>query len=154
MEEQIRVLKTASCVTVSGRSKIEYTIGCDHSKTIYLRIAGNTGRGIFSRAWIPITQFVPFLTKEEVVTAKMMRSAFDGMSVNTLGFIIAALIREGFLKGSDTEKHKYLPLKPSEFHTRLHAFTDNGLSMPGKGTKGTGVAVTQSEDETSGNIHG
>ena len=39
----IRVLKTASCKSVTAKAKLTYKIGCTPDSKIYLRIAENAG---------------------------------------------------------------------------------------------------------------
>ena len=48
----MRVLKTSSCKTLSGKSTLTYQIGCLPDSTVHLRIAKNTGGGFFSHTII------------------------------------------------------------------------------------------------------
>jgi hypothetical protein len=49
----MRVLKTATCKTLSGKSTLTYQIGCTPESIIHLRISKNSGGGFFSDEWIP-----------------------------------------------------------------------------------------------------
>jgi hypothetical protein len=48
----MKVLKTATCKTLSGKSTLTYQIGCSPESIIHLHIAKNTGAGFFSDEWV------------------------------------------------------------------------------------------------------
>ena len=48
----MRVLKTATCKTLSGKSTLTYQIGAMPDSTVHLRISKNSGKGYFSNEWI------------------------------------------------------------------------------------------------------
>lgn len=134
--EEIRILKTATCSSLSGRSTLTYEIGCDKNKAIYLRIAENTGSGIFSKDWIPLAQLDPLLSSEEKpITSGMLRSLFQSKSINTIGFVMAALIAEGLLKVSDERLRTYERIDPAKFKKDIQALMDAPLPVAEKPTK-------------------
>ena len=47
-----RILKTATCPTVSDASNLTYEIGCNDKSEIHFRISGNTGGGMFGDEWV------------------------------------------------------------------------------------------------------
>ena len=47
-DKPMRVLKTSSCKTLSGKSTLTYQIGCNPDSIIHLRISRNDGGGFFS----------------------------------------------------------------------------------------------------------
>ncbi len=56
----IRIIKTASCPSLSGKSRLTYEIACsdntvDGQSEIALRVSTNTGGGFFSDEWLPLT---------------------------------------------------------------------------------------------------
>ena len=50
---EVRVLRTATCPSLSGKSKLTYELGFDDKAGVQLRIAKNSGKGMFSAAWVP-----------------------------------------------------------------------------------------------------
>jgi len=50
----MKVLKTDTCKTLSGKSTLTYQIGVDPDSVIHLRIAGNIGGGFFSDEWLGV----------------------------------------------------------------------------------------------------
>jgi hypothetical protein len=48
----MRVLKTATCKTLSSKSTLTYQIGCLPDSSIHLRISDNSAAGCYSREWV------------------------------------------------------------------------------------------------------
>ncbi|MGB5306831.1 MAG: hypothetical protein WBO57_11375 [Gammaproteobacteria bacterium] len=49
---EMRVLKTANCKSITGKSTLTYQIGCTPESVVHLRIAKNDGGGFFSDEWV------------------------------------------------------------------------------------------------------
>ena len=45
---EVRVLRAATCSSLSGKSTLTYELGCDGAAALQLRIAKNSGKGMFS----------------------------------------------------------------------------------------------------------
>ena len=60
---EMRVLKTATCKTLSGKSTLTYQIGVTPDKQIHLHIAKNSGGGFFSDEWISFDAVLDELEK-------------------------------------------------------------------------------------------
>ena len=54
-ESTIRILKTGSCQTVSGKSTLTYQIGCNGGGDILMRIYANTAAGFVNPEWVSLT---------------------------------------------------------------------------------------------------
>jgi len=98
----IRILKTASCPSLSGKSRLTYEIACsdnvDDQSEIALRIATNTGGGFFSDEWLPLTaveKIVSGSAAKKGLTSTTLHPLFKGKSINTAGFLLAVLKAEG-----------------------------------------------------------
>jgi len=50
--ENIRVLKTDTCSTITNKGKLTYQLGCSPKEELFIRIIENTGGGFFSKEWI------------------------------------------------------------------------------------------------------
>ena len=59
----IRVLKIASCPSLSGRSSLTYHLGISPDSDIKLRVFANSGGGFFSREWISLKAIQQILEK-------------------------------------------------------------------------------------------
>ena len=128
MSGEIKVLKAnCKCLSLSGRSTLTYQIGCSADRTIHLCITGNTGAGIYSKDWIGLSQI-----DDTPITAKKLREIFKGKSVNTVSFLIAALIAEGLLKVSEGSLRSYE--RVPEYQNILNSYIDAD-SLPKKTVK-------------------
>lgn len=120
--EEIRILKTGSCLSVSGRSTLTYHIGCKADRTVHIRIIENTGAGLFSKEWTAID---PLLSSEEkAVTSGSLHALFKGKSANSAGFLLAVLINEGLINIVNEKPRKYERADPEQFNTSIQALMD------------------------------
>ena len=95
----VRVLKSAQCKSLSGRSTLGYEVGATGDGEIHLRIKSNTGSGCFGREWTPLRELQRELAKAPgPVTSGTLNRVFAGRSQNTSGFVAAALLGEGLLE--------------------------------------------------------
>jgi hypothetical protein len=51
---EMRILKTATCKSTSGKSTLTYQIGCMLDNTIHIRITKNSSAGFFNDEWIAL----------------------------------------------------------------------------------------------------
>ncbi len=99
MSSQIRILKRSSCPSLSGQSTLTYHIGCNTNSEILLRVKTNTGGGFFSQEWVPLKNILQILNIcDKPFTWYVLYPLFEGKSVNTSGFLMAALKNEGLVK--------------------------------------------------------
>jgi hypothetical protein len=107
IESTILTLKTGNCPSRSGKSKLTYLIGSDDSE-IHFRIHGNTGNGFFNNEWIPLKTILELLGKSGgAFTSFTLHPLLKGKSNNTPAFLIAALLEEGIIHRSLSEKRCY-----------------------------------------------
>ena len=100
-EPEVRVLKSAGCPSVSGKSKLTYEIGLQGETDPVIRIARNSGSGFFSDEWLPLAAIQKVLAgrgAEKGLTSNAFRATYQGKSVNTAGFLVAVLKAEGVLQ--------------------------------------------------------
>jgi len=93
----IRILKSGSCPSLSGKSKLTYEIACSDDGDLALRVATNTGGGFFSDEWLPLSAIEKAAhgSAKKGLTSTTLRPLFKGKSVNTAGFLLAVLKHEG-----------------------------------------------------------
>jgi len=62
---EIRILKEATCLSLSERSTLTYQIGCNETNDILFRIHGNSGTGKFNREWVPSGDMLELIYETE-----------------------------------------------------------------------------------------
>ena len=102
---EMKILKTAECPSLSGKSTLIYQIACNNDNEVYVALTGNSGKGIFNKDWIVLEEIHSLLANQEKVTSGSLHELFDGRSSNSAGFILAVLLKEGVLKVSPGNKH-------------------------------------------------
>ena len=108
IESTIHTIKTGNCSSRSGKSKLTYLIGADSASEIHFRINGNTGNGFFNNDWIPLKTILELLGKSGgAFTSFTLHPLLKGKSNNTPAFLIAALLEEGIIHRSLSEKRCY-----------------------------------------------
>ena len=125
MNEEIRILRKATCNSLSGRSELTYEFG--HNKKILFRISENTGSGHYSSAWIPLDAILALLDKAKgPFSLSVFKSIYVSQSTNNTGFLGAVLKKEGLIV---CEKRQYLRKDTKPFMAEL-----NKLIKPAKAT--------------------
>jgi hypothetical protein len=131
----IRVLKIASCKSITGKSTLTYHIGCTPDHTVHIRISNNSSTGQFSPEWICIEDIQKALAKgrkEDPLTSFLLEPLLRGKSVNTPAFLMAALTNERLLRVLKGKKRGHEFLDPVGFTARM----DNLVASKAK-PKGT-----------------
>ncbi len=104
-EQEMRILKTGECPSLSGKSKLTYQVGCNNDNEVHVALTGNSGKGIFNKDWIALEEIHSLLANQEKVTSGSLHELFDGRSSNSAGFFVAVLLKEGVLKVSPGNRH-------------------------------------------------
>lgn len=116
--QAIRILKIASCHTLSGKSTLTYHIGCNGESEVHIRIHANDGGGFFSNEWISLDKVQQVFAKvpaDKPITSFVLHSIFRGKSVNTPAFLLAVLKQEGLVKQSEDKQRQHDRIDPAEF---------------------------------------
>jgi hypothetical protein len=122
LDDSISVVKSATCETLTRKSKLTYQIGTLPDGEVYLRIHKNSGNGFFSREWVSlqdIQKTIAGIPAGKPVTAIVLGDLFEGRSVNTPGFLLAALVEEKLLVPMQGRKRSHEPVSPEEFRDRV-----------------------------------
>ena len=109
-ETEVRVLKSATCPSVSGKSKLTYEIGLKDDADPVIRITRNSGGGFFSDEWLPLASIHKVLAgraAEKGLTSNAFRGTYLGKSVNTAGFLVALLKAEGVIQPREDKARLY-----------------------------------------------
>ena len=126
-ETSVRILKTATCPSLSGKSKLTYQIGYDDKVGIQFQITANSAAGAFNQDWFSLKAIEAALDKVprgEPVTAASFMSLFRNMSTNTPFFIFAALEHEGLVVTSKTKKRCYDRVDSADFRAAMQTLIE------------------------------
>ena len=124
--DSISVVKTATCDTLTKKSRLTYQIGTLLDGEVYLRVHRNTGNGFFSNEWISLQDIRKTLTKlpfGKPVTAFVLDPLFKGRSVNSAGFLLGILVHEKLLV-------PVLCLFPNRLHNRIVTICASAAARP------------------------
>ena len=113
----IRILKIATCPSLSGKSTLTYHIACTADDDILFRVFENSAAGLFSREWISLKAIGNAFSKVQAgktITSFELFPLFKGRSQNTPSFMFAALYAEGLVErsGEDQRRYEYANSEP------------------------------------------
>ena len=130
-DKTMQVVKKGKTQSLSGKSTLVYEIAKDENDAVFLRISSNTGGGFYSGEWVAAKDIEAALSKDpERITSLSLFKLFKNRSVNTPGYILAALKHEGVVQAMKGRQ-------------RVHTYVDIGqLTSPGK-TSTTKKATTR-----------
>ena len=114
----MRVIKTATCKTLSGKSTLTYQIGASPESIVHLRIAGNDGGGMFSDEWVAFEAVQKALKDDAegaAITSIRLTPLFKGKSVNTPSFLLATLKHLKLVRSMQGKRRHHERLDPRPF---------------------------------------
>ena len=121
--DPIEVIYQGECPSISGRSTLTYAIG-RHSEDgkLHLAITGNSGGGMWCQDWASASAIQEVMLGEGDLTAKSFHPLHAGRSINTAGFILAALKELGAIRGKEenTRLHEHIPTTTFEQLVMAH----------------------------------
>ena len=123
-DTDIRILKTGSCQSVSGKSTLTYHIGCTAESDIQMRVFANTAAGFFSKEWLSLATIQETFGGKSF-TSFTLQSLFRGKSQNNPAFLLAVLLNEGLIKRAADKKRCYEKVDSSGFMAEIKALIDS-----------------------------
>lgn len=148
VEPAIRILKIATCPSLSGKSKLTYHIGGSAESEVLFRVYANTAAGYFSKEWVALTSIQQLLgkaVKADAITSFALMPLFKGKSINTPSFLFAALMSEGLVKDSATVKRCYECTDGKKFFAQVDALMASGVDLTDKLQKIAEKAVKEKQ---------
>ena len=127
----LRILKIANCGSLSGRSTLTYHIGViETNSEIQLRLFHNTAKGYFCKDWVSMALIYLLLSEANIFSSgDVQRLFFQGKSVNSGGFVLAALRHEGLIRTSEGSLRSYERLDPTAWQEEIAALIEAGVSL-------------------------
>ena len=93
MSEEIKIVKTASCPSLSGNSTITYELGSQGDQQ-FIRLSGNSAGGLFCKEWVTLELVEQLISGSPKLTSKILQPLYAGKSSNSAGFLLACMINE------------------------------------------------------------
>jgi len=118
LSESMKVLRSATCRSISGKSTIKWQLGVAPDSIIHLRIAENDGGGFHSDEWVKLDDIQEALkddSKGAAITSVRLTSLFKGKSVNTPSFLLAALKHLKLVRPMQGKQRHHERLDPGPF---------------------------------------
>jgi hypothetical protein len=124
---------SGECLSVSGRSTLAYAVGKHRTEnTLHLRIADNSGKGMWCKDWASAQAIEAIVVGARELTAKSFHGLHPGKSINTGGFVLAALRDLGLIRpsGANTRLHEHVPLTTLEQAAMQRMKAEKGTPAP------------------------
>ncbi len=119
--DSITTLRTDQCPSLSGRSTLTYELGTDPEDRLHLRVTHNTGKGHHNPSWVAWEAIKPLVMKAPTLAASALAPLFAGTSVNTAGFVLAALKHLGVVQAAVDQRHAYQYVETTDWKAILQA---------------------------------
>ena len=126
----MRILKVASCPTISGKATLTYHIGCTTENEIQFRVVVNTGGGLFSPEWISLSAIQPAFEQAPLpLTSFPLIKLYQGKSTNTPAFLMAVLKNEGLIRNLEGKIRGYEILDSTPFMAEVNSLIASGIDL-------------------------
>jgi hypothetical protein len=122
MEDEVIVVRSHECPSLSGLSTLSYEYGRRMGGELVIRISANSGSGMFSNDWVPVSEVLEILRvpeRQEAISSVAFRPLYLGKSVNTPSFLMAALKHEEVILATASKRNAYQVSDLAAFEERL-----------------------------------
>ena len=136
-DTSMRVLKTATCKTITGKSTLTYHVGASPDDEIHVRIHANDGGGMFSQEWVSFEAVQEALKDDRegaAITSVRLTSLFKGKSVNTPSFLLAALKHLKLVRAIQGKQRHHERLDPRPFLDQMEKLMSSSAAVKTKST--------------------
>jgi hypothetical protein len=132
----VRILKIATCPSLSDRSTLTYHIGCQGESAnnieILFRLYSNSSPGFFNKEWVSsnaIQKMFEKYTPTTPITSSSLNGIFQGKSVNTSGFLLAILKAEGLIVTMKDKRRYYQRVESDAFVTEIKNLMASSIAL-------------------------
>lgn len=137
---EIRIIKTGTCQTLSGKSTLTYDIGSNPQGSILFRVTTNSGGGYFNQEWVSLADIQKVIEKAEYITSFSLRQLYAGKSTNSPGFLLAVIKALGLVKLKGEKERVYVALNATSFIAEMKALDTDRTDRTAKADSGAGSA--------------
>lgn len=125
-----RIVKVGTTTNVSGKHKLTYHIGCNAISDIFFRVYENSGGGYFSTEWVSLQAIQQAIEQgRKPTTSFALYGLFNGKSVNTPAFLLAALLKEGLVQIHEENQRSYAATNPDPFITEISQLLASNINI-------------------------
>lgn len=110
--DPIETIYQSEVPSLSERSMLGYEVGRHaEDSTLHLRIISNSGGGMWCKDWACASDIQSIVIGATELTAKSFHQLHSGRSINTGGFVLAALKGLGFIRptAENSRLHEHVP---------------------------------------------
>ncbi len=141
----MRILRIKDCASLSGRSTLTYHIGCSKASNgcsqaraadnaanpeIHIRLFANSAKGYFCKDWLPMASVEVLLSDSTGFSSgDVQRLLYEGKSVNSGGFLMAALRHEGLIRTTAASLRSYEALDSTAWQLEILALIESGVAL-------------------------
>ncbi|MGB7815374.1 MAG: hypothetical protein WBL28_03380 [Methylotenera sp.] len=145
--QNIRIIKINNCKSLSGKSNLEYQIGCLDDSGIFVRAVKNSGGGWFSNEWLALNKLIEVLqATKQPLTSYALQTFFKGKSINTAAFVFAALKEEGLVANDPDNPRCYLLQSVDNFMQPIKALISSGVALQDTSLKTSKASAVKIDD--------
>ena len=132
-------LKSGTCPSLSGKSKLRYAVGRSPEGRLHVRVVENSSTGCFSDDWFDLDALWQELAKSSPdggpVTSGDVAKSFAGRSQNTAGFVFAAMRAEGLVVPSRQKRRCYDRVDAAAYEAKCRALLEGKVAKEAKAKK-------------------
>jgi hypothetical protein len=124
VEDQVfEVLFEAECPSLSGRSQLTFQAARlkDAHGALHIRLAKNTGKGVFCKDWVAVTDVDALLASSQDLSARTFLPLWPGKSINNGGFLLAVLKDLGLVRLASDESRRHVSVPGATLTQALQA---------------------------------
>ena len=132
LDPSIRILKVATCPSLSGKSTLTYHIGCNAQSDIQFRIVNNTGGGFFSKEWIALDTILNIFDQQpdnKAIVSLLLYPLFQGKSLNTPAFLLTVLRQEGLVSQLEDQPKHYERMSSDAFNSQMQQLIQSKVDL-------------------------
>lgn len=125
------------CPSLSGKTTLTYVVGKDAARnTLHLAIVQSTGNGHWFKGWTQAQDIEAILAAQQRLNATSFCALYPGRSVNTGGFILAALSDLGLVQACPLKRHQFQYMAKSTLEHAVMARLEAQEGRPARRKKG------------------
>jgi len=122
VEQEVRVIRSIECDSLARTCRLTYELGVKGEGEAVIRIAGNSGNGMFSEEWVSMRDVLNILRvplHQEAISSMAFRPLYAGRSINSPSFLMAALRNEEVVVAHPSKRRCYMVSAVSAFEERV-----------------------------------